>query len=69
MKVEDIIHKPSPARISVTAYIKEKKGKDIVMNLEKNLPRSHPLFSALYQNQLSNLNKAFSTASEYFINK
>ena len=74
MNIEDIIHKASPARVSVNEmlfvvkeYIKDKKGRDIDINLEKNLPRHHPLFNHLYQNQLGKLNKAFSTASEYFI--
>ena len=76
MTIEDIIHKASPARISVNemefvikAYIKEKKGRDIDINLERGLNRRHPMFNPVYQQQLGKLNKAFSIASEYFINK
>lgn len=75
MNIEDIIHKPSPARISIKEmtfvieqYIKEKKGRDVTINLERGLPpRASLIFGHLYQSQLKKLNNAFSTASEYFI--
>ena len=76
MNIEDIIHKKSPARVSVSEmsyvikeYIREKTGKGIEVNLEKGLDRRHPLFTPVYQQQLSKLSNAFTIASEYFINK
>lgn len=54
----------------VTRYIREKKGRDIAINIEKGLPdRSNPFFYQLYSAQLKKLYNAFDIASDYFIKK
>ena len=73
--INEIVNRPSGSKVGISAmmyvikaYIKEKKGRDIDINLEKNLHRSHPLFNVVYQNQLKKLNDAYGYASQYFLN-
>jgi hypothetical protein len=53
----------------VAEYIKEKKGVNVDINLEKGVNRRSPLFSMMYQDQLKKLYDAFDIASDYFIKK
>ncbi len=53
----------------VAEYIREKKGVNVDINLEKNFNRRSLSFSIMYQNQLKKLYDAFDIASEYFIKK
>lgn len=53
----------------VAEYIREKKGVNVDINLEKNFNRRSLSFSIMYQNQLKKLYNAFDIASEYFIKK
>ncbi len=53
----------------VAEYIREKKGVNVDINLEKNFNRRSLSFSIMYQNQLKKLYNAFDIASDYFIQK
>lgn len=77
MNIKDIIFRESgkettldEMKFVVQSYIKDKKDKDITINLEKNL-NQFPDFikEEVYTHQLQLLNKAFNDACMYYSKK
>ena len=76
MNIFEIVGRKSGAKFTlnevcfvVSEYIKDRKGFEVKINLEKRLDRRDLFFSSRYQNQLKKLYDAFDIASEYYIKK
>ena len=51
----------------VQAFIKAKKGVDVIINIEAHAKERHPVFQLPYlQDQLIKLNRAYSVAKAHF---
>ena len=53
----------------VAAYIKEKTGEEVSIDVTKGIDMQHPFASPMYQAQLQKLMKAYEIASIYFKQK
>lgn len=76
MNVIEIVSRPSPQIVSqdemeyvVEQYIKERKGADVKIDIEKGINRNSILARGLLLRQLKMLEQAFDEASSYFIQK
>lgn len=74
MTTKDICFKAEPSieemRFLVEQYVKEKKGRDVSINLEKYVSASDGMIGRMsYGNQLDLLVTAYNSASKYFCKK
>ena len=74
MNTTEIVNRKTPQFITqeemeyvVKQYIKEKKKRDIDINVLKNLNKNDPFFAVFFKDQLKKLDDAFLVASKYFI--